>query len=367
MAAVAVPQGKQTFIDPATGSPLEFGTVEHFIPSTSVPKLTWSDEAQTAANPDIIVLDAGGQCIIWGTGLYRQRVKDQFGVQIWDQVTGFVSTGGGGGGGDVSGPGASVPGNFVFWASTDGTQISDGGTLVDITRGGTGANTAGGARTALGLGSLATQNTITASQVTDFTEASQDATAALLVAGANITLTYNDPANTLTITATGGGGGGGVTGPFSSVNNEMVLFNGTTGQIITNSGCVPTATAFTFLSAATTTLMRAAIAAEPAGQVLGINTQTASYTLVLGDAGNIVEMNVGSANNLTVPPNSSVAFPIKTRLDLVQLGAGQTTVVQGAGVTVRAVPGLKIAAQYTGGSLYKRGTDEWVLIGNLSA
>lgn len=37
------------------------------------------------------------------------------------------------------------------------------------------------------------------------------------------------------------------------------------------------------------------------------NRQTASYTLVLSDADKLVEMNVASANNLTVPLNSSVA------------------------------------------------------------
>lgn len=37
-------------------------------------------------------------------------------------------------------------------------------------------------------------------------ESIDDRVAALLVAGANITLTYNDPGNTLTIAAAGGGG-----------------------------------------------------------------------------------------------------------------------------------------------------------------
>ena len=42
-----------------------------------------------------------------------------------------------------------------------------------------------------------------------------DEVAGLLVAGANVTLTYNDAANTLTIAATGGGGGGGSTSYFN--------------------------------------------------------------------------------------------------------------------------------------------------------
>src|SRR5664279_3164644 len=42
------------------------------------------------------------------------------------------------------------------------------------------------------------------------------------------------------------------------------------------------------------------------------NARTANYTLVLADAGKLVTMNVSSANNLTVPLNSSVAFPVGT-------------------------------------------------------
>lgn len=50
-------------------------------------------------------------------------------------------------------------------------------------------------------------HTQAASTITDFSEAVDDRVAALLAAGANITLTYNDVTNTLTIAATGGGAG----------------------------------------------------------------------------------------------------------------------------------------------------------------
>lgn len=97
-----------------------------------------------------------------------------------------------------------------------------------------------------------------------------------------------------------------------------------------------------------------------------INTQTASYTLVLGDANKLVEMNVASANNLTIPPNSSVAFATETIINVTQLGAGQTTLNPGAGVTIRSRNGLKLAGQYAVATLYKRGTDEWVAGGDLT-
>jgi len=99
------------------------------------------------------------------------------------------------------------------------------------------------------------------------------------------------------------------------------------------------------------------------------NNQTGTtYTLVLGDAGEVIELNNASAITLTVPPNSSVAFPIGTIVELWQQGAGQVTVAAGSGVTIRS-PGakLKLSAQYASATLRKRATDEWALEGNLSA
>jgi hypothetical protein len=98
------------------------------------------------------------------------------------------------------------------------------------------------------------------------------------------------------------------------------------------------------------------------------NRQTASYTLVLGDNGKLIEMNVGSANNLTVPLNSSVAFPIGTQIDCIQYGAGQTTIVATSGVTINSQSGyLKIGVRYSAVTLIKIGTNEWYCIGNLVA
>lgn len=95
------------------------------------------------------------------------------------------------------------------------------------------------------------------------------------------------------------------------------------------------------------------------------NTQTGtSYSLVLADAGKVIEMNNAGANTVTVPPNSSVAFPIGTIIGVYRMGAGSTTVQQGSGVTVRNAGSLR--AQYSEGSLRKRATDEWVLSGDLT-
>jgi hypothetical protein len=98
-----------------------------------------------------------------------------------------------------------------------------------------------------------------------------------------------------------------------------------------------------------------------------INAQSASYTLVLADKNKLVEMGVASGNTLTVPPNSSVAFPIGSTLTILQTGTGQCTLTAGAGVTVNGTPGLKLRTQWSSATLVKRATDTWVALGDLVA
>ena len=97
-------------------------------------------------------------------------------------------------------------------------------------------------------------------------------------------------------------------------------------------------------------------------------TKTATGTLALTDAGKVVETSVATANNLTVPTNASVGFPVGTQILVIQVGAGQTTLVAGAGVTLNAKSSnLKITGQWSAVTLIKRATDTWVAIGDLSA
>lgn len=98
------------------------------------------------------------------------------------------------------------------------------------------------------------------------------------------------------------------------------------------------------------------------------NVQTGTtYTLVLADAFKLVTMDNASANTLTVPLNSSVAFPVGTRVDLGQDGAGQTTIAATGGVTIRTPETLKLRKQWAKATLIKRATDTWDLEGNLEA
>jgi hypothetical protein len=97
-----------------------------------------------------------------------------------------------------------------------------------------------------------------------------------------------------------------------------------------------------------------------------INAQTGTtYTAVLTDR--VVTMTNAAANTFTVPPNSSVAFPIGSVLEVWQGGAGQTTIAAGSGVTIKkgASDTLKLLEQEAGCSLRKTGTDTWRLVGKM--
>lgn len=101
----------------------------------------------------------------------------------------------------------------------------------------------------------------------------------------------------------------------------------------------------------------------------GVRAQTGtSDTLVLADAGRVITHNNVSAITQTIPPNSSVAFPTNTQIDLLQLGAGQVSVAPGSGVTLNSASSKrKLSGQYSAGTLLKTGTDTWVLFGDIAA
>ena len=101
---------------------------------------------------------------------------------------------------------------------------------------------------------------------------------------------------------------------------------------------------------------------------VGINAQTGTtYTTVLADQSKLVTLTNASAITLTIPANSSVAYPVGTKIDFAQLGAGQVTVVGAGGVTVNATPTLKLRDQYSAASCIKTATDTWLLVGDLEA
>jgi hypothetical protein len=100
-----------------------------------------------------------------------------------------------------------------------------------------------------------------------------------------------------------------------------------------------------------------------------INAQTGTtYTLVLTDAGKIVTLSNAAAITVTVPTNASVAFPIGTAIDFIQLAAGQFTITGAGPPTIsKSMATAKSRAQYSVMTLIKTATDTWVLTGDAAA
>jgi hypothetical protein len=116
-------------------------------------------------------------------------------------------------------------------------------------------------------------------------------------------------------------------------------------------------------------------AAEPRGELPGINAQTgAAYTLVIGDKGYKITMNNAGANALTIPSNALVPFPLNSRVEISQIGAGQTSLLAAGGVSIFSFGSptanlgwLKIAGQNAGVIATKTGTNTWLVEGSLTA
>jgi len=99
--------------------------------------------------------------------------------------------------------------------------------------------------------------------------------------------------------------------------------------------------------------------------VYTFNQQSSSYTLTIADSFKMIEMSSGGT--LTIPLNSSVAFPIGTAIDILQTGSSQVTIAGDSGVTINSTPGLKLRTQWSSATLVKRATDTWVAMGDLTA
>jgi len=104
-------------------------------------------------------------------------------------------------------------------------------------------------------------------------------------------------------------------------------------------------------------------------ETIPLNAQTGTtYTLVAGDAGDLVTLTNAAAITLTVPTNATVPFAIGTQITIAQGGAGTVTVAGAATVTVNSADGdLKLRTQWSAATLIKLATNSWILIGDIKA
>ena len=105
---------------------------------------------------------------------------------------------------------------------------------------------------------------------------------------------------------------------------------------------------------------------------LAFDAETASYTAVLANNGQVVTMDNASANTFSIPTNASVAFAIGTQINVLQIGTGQTTIqaVTSGTTTILSAGGTsaqpKLRARYSMATCIKAGTDLWYVVGDIS-
>jgi hypothetical protein len=98
--------------------------------------------------------------------------------------------------------------------------------------------------------------------------------------------------------------------------------------------------------------------------------KTSGYTLdTLDHKDNVVEMNSGSAVTFTIPTDANLSWPVGASMDIFQTGAGQVTidVADSGTTTLNFTPGNKLRTQWSSATIMKRGANNWVLYGDLTA
>jgi hypothetical protein len=128
-----------------------------------------------------------------------------------------------------------------------------------------------------------------------------------------------DDADAAAVRATigAGVGDGDASGPASSVDGHVALFDSTTGKLLKDGGVAIMANGATITPSAAPATNEAGYLGAPQ------MSDQDDYTLVMADVGKHYYHVSGSPHTLTIPANASVAFPIGTVIAIVnENGAG---------------------------------------------
>jgi hypothetical protein len=150
--AVLSPPPKAQFFD-ANGEPLVGGKVFTYQAGTTTPLATYTTSGGTTPNTNPVILDARGEADIWySPGVsYKVVLKDAADATIWTvdniAIAGSMAAQNAN---SVNITGGNIGSGVTFNGNTTGTASNVTGTVA-IANGGTGATTASGARTNLGV------------------------------------------------------------------------------------------------------------------------------------------------------------------------------------------------------------------------
>jgi hypothetical protein len=152
-----------------------------------------------------------------------------------------------------------------------------------------------------------------------------------------------------------------------TLNGVQTLTNKTlTAPIIstiTNTGTItlPTSTD-TLVGKATTDTLTNKTLTTPVISI-GLNAQTAAYTLQSTDKNKLVTITSASAANFTVP---SGVFSAGDVVYIARLGTG-TVAATASGTTINGTPGLNLRAQYSTSAIICTASNTFLLVGDLAA
>jgi len=156
---------------------------------------------------------------------------------------------------------------------------------------------------------------------------------------------------------------------FQSLNvtpNQIAYFDSSGNLLTLSTSTYPSIAQLAYVKGVTSAIQTQLDAKS--AKLITENAQTGtSYTLVLTDADKLLSTSNTAANTVTIPPNASVAFSVGTQIVGIQLGAGQTSLVAGTGVTILSSGAkLKCTGQYSGYTLIKQATNVWLLMGDIA-
>lgn len=146
----------------------------------------------------------------------------------------------------------------------------------------------------------------------------------------------------------------------ATARNALAVVAGDVGKAALQ---LDTKAVYVLVGVSPTTWLQVADATIVASKLVPSVVYTASTTLQASDADKSIGLNAASAHTITVPPN---VFSVGQVLTGIQLGAGRSQFVAGAGVTLNAAIGLYTRLQYAPWALYQRSANSWELTGDLS-